>query len=75
MTIAEEVGEMDGMICQLAVGCNNTAVVGISNDAGTMLYNFYPFRLGTEYHTGFLKEKSLFLHTAAICHHYLGILF
>ena len=74
MGIAKELWEMHGMVHQLTIGCRDALVVGIGDDASTMVDNFHPFRFGPEYNTGLLKEKSLFLHATAIGHDYAGVL-
>lgn len=75
MSVTKEVGEMDRMIGQLAIGGNNAIVVGIGNDAGTVVHNLHPLSLWSENDAGSLKEEGLLLHTTTIGHNDFGMLF
>ena len=75
MGVAKKVGEADGMIDELAVGIDDALLIGIGNDAGSVVDNLHPFGFRTQNDAGLFEEKSLFLHTATIGHHNARILF
>ncbi len=74
MRVTEKWREMDRMTDEVGISIDNALIVSISNQTSLMVYNLNPFRFGTQYNTGFLKEESFFLHASTICHYNTCIL-
>lgn len=74
MGVAKEVGEVDGVVDELAVGGYDAVVVGIGDNACAVVDDFNPFGFRTKDDTGLFEEEGFFLHTAAVGHHQSRVL-
>lgn len=74
MGVAKEVGEVDGVVDELAVGGYDAVVVGIGDNACAVVDDFDPFGFRTKDDTGLFEEEGFFLHTAAVGHHQSRVL-